>query len=156
MDVLLHDVAEIDETESAMTEYVPQRLAALDADDLQVISALVQDAVVKVADLEFDAGRKLFSLEMNRLAEDRVTRRRSVLAFSRVASARSIGIDRASPQTVLVLLALRFAAGEAPSGTLELVFAGDATIALEVECIEARLADGTAAWAAGAKPRHGV
>jgi hypothetical protein len=56
---------------------------------------------------------------------------------------------------VLSLLAIRFVPGaEAPAGTLELIFSGDAAIRLDVDYIEARLADLGAAWEAAARPRH--
>ena len=37
---------------------------------------------------------------------------------------------------------------------IELVFAGDGAIRLDVECIEAQLADMPAAWEAQSVPKH--
>ena len=68
-------------------------------------------------------------------------------------ASRSPGIDRASRDDVLALLAIRFCRADAPAGIVELVFAGGGTIRLDVECIEARLADLGAAWAATSRPR---
>ncbi len=138
------------------------KLVALDEEDLRVVSAHVQDAVAKVGDIEFDAPRAKFILVMNRFVWEKKSswlrrddeRRRSVLHFERVLGVKLTGIDRARPDEVLSLLAITFDPGDAPAGHIDLIFAGDAAIRLEVECIEARLADGKAAWAAVARPRH--
>ena len=55
---------------------------------------------------------------------------------------------------MLSLLAISFAATDAPAGTVELVFSGGGAIRLEVECIEARLADLGGAWEASSRPVH--
>lgn len=140
------------------------KLIALDEEDLAVLSAHVQDAVAKVSDIDYAPAKKIFSLAMNRFAWEAGTgglfrrqphqRRRAVLSFSRVLSVRTAGIDRAKPDEVLSLLAVRFHAGEAPAGTVELVFSGEATVRLGVECIEARLADLGPAWEAASRPAH--
>lgn len=138
------------------------KLAALDEEDLAVISAHVQDAVMKVGQLSYSGSAKQFVLTMNRFVWEAAAarprsggeRRQSVLAFSRVLSARAHGIDFKARDDVLSLLAIRFAGAEAPAGTVELVFAGDALIRLEVECVEARLADTGGAWRASSRPDH--
>src|SRR5262245_15764310 len=100
----------------------PLKLVALDPQDLNVISAYVQDAVMKTGDLEFLPGSKRFVVPMNRFAWEAVTgrlkkrgeRRQSVLHFDRVLSAKANGIDRNKPADVLSLLAVRFTEGDAP------------------------------------------
>jgi len=142
------------------------KLAALDADDLAVVSAHVQDAVVKVGDLAWSPADRRFSLAMNRFAWEAASgrgtgeRRRAVLQFDRVLAVRTARIRREAPDAVLSLLALTFEpaadAALAPSGAILLAFAGGGTVRLEVECIEARLADLGAAWAARGRPAHDV
>jgi Protein of unknown function (DUF2948) len=140
----------------------PLKLVALDLQDLNVISAHVQDAVMKVGDIEFLARDKRFVVPMYRFAWETVSgrlrkrgeRRRSVLHFDRVLSAKATGIDRNKPANVLSLLAVRFVEAHAPAGTVELDFSGGATIRLDVECIEARLADLGGAWEASSLPSH--
>lgn len=139
------------------------KLVALDADDLEIISAHVQDAVMQVGAIDWRAGEKRLLIEMNRFAWEMAggllrrhnERRRSVLHFDRVVSVRSTGIERAKTQEVLSLLTIGFAEDEAPAGSIELLFAGGGAIVLEVECVEARLTDLGAAWAAGSRPAHG-
>jgi hypothetical protein len=140
------------------------KLAALDEDDLKIISAHVQDALMKIGDIDYSPARKWLLVPMNRFVRDgkrslfrrKYERRRSVLHFEHVLSVRSTGIDREDIKDVLSLLAIRFLPGEAPAGTIELVFAGDATIRLGVEFIEARLADLGPAWETSVRPFHGT
>lgn len=140
------------------------KLAALDERDLEIISAHVQDAVMKVGDLVFHPGERRFAVGMNRfvwekrrrLLSRRHERRRSVLVFDRVLSVSSAGIDRTRADEVLALLAVRFIPGDSPAGEIELIFSGDAAIRLEAECIEARLTDLGPAWDTTARPVHRV
>ena len=135
------------------------RLAALDAEDLAVMSALVQDAVFKVGDITF--AHSVFAIEMNRFAGEKAQgrlavpeRRRTVIHFARVTSVRTVGIDRSKPDAVLNMLALQFSGGDAPGGTIEITCSGAAAIRLDVECIEAQLSDAGSAWEALGRPRH--
>lgn len=138
------------------------KLAALDEEDLNIVSAHVQDAVMKVGDLHYSPRNQQFTLTMNRFAWEKAggvirqhnERRKSVLHFDRVLSARTSGMDKDKVEDVLSLLAIRFTPGATPAGSIDLSFAGDATLRLEVECIEARLADVGGAWQASSRPRH--
>jgi len=137
------------------------KLAALDAEDLVVVSAHVQDAILRVGDLLWSPSKKRFALAMNRFAWEAKSgrrksyeRRRSAMHFDRVVGVKSIGVDRGKPENILSLLAIEYAPAEAPAGEIKLVFAGGAEISLAVECIEAQLADLGAAWETRAKPAH--
>ncbi len=136
------------------------KLIALDSEDLDVISATTQDAIVRVGDMGFAKGDKRFALLMNRYAwEDGSAgktgvRKRTALHFDHVLAAKVAGIDTNALEGSLELLTIRFAETEAPSGTVELAFAGGGTVRLEVEALEARLQDLGSAWAAKVKPEH--
>ena len=138
------------------------KLVALDEEDLKIVSAHTQDAVMKVADLEYFARDKRFVAAMNRFAWEessgffkrRNERRRSVLHFESVQGVKTAGIVRDNPDEVLSLLAVRFQSGEAPAGVFELIFSGGGVVRLEVEYIEARMADLGAAWQASSRPVH--
>lgn len=140
------------------------KLVALDDQDLSIISAHVQDAVAKVGDLEYLPATKRFVLPMNRFAWEAKSglfrrhneRRQSVLHFDRVLGAKTSGIPRDKPAQVLSLLAISFLALDAPAGIVELIFSGGGAIMLDVECIEARLADLGGAWEAASRPLHKV
>ena len=140
------------------------RLIALDSEDLAVLSAHVQDAVLKVGDLSWLPQEKRFVVAMNRFVWEKAQkgswlkrdyqRRRSCLHFDRVEAVRSTGIIRAATETVLELLAVRFEPRDGPSGDVLIDFAGGASIRLAVECLEVQLADLGPAWSTARAPRH--
>ncbi len=136
------------------------KLLALDTEDLDVISAATQDAVMRVPDLGYAIADHRFALLMNRYAWEageargKGQRHRAALSFNRVNGVQTVGIDMGATEGVLELLDIRFTPADDPAGTIELRFAGGGTIRLEVECIEARLEDLGAAWAAAAQPEH--
>jgi len=125
-----------------------RKLAALDEDDLAVISAHVQDAAVVAGDILWRAGEKRLVIGMRRpdceqiLAGECTPRRLvSALRFDRVLSCRSRGIDMAATDLALTLLGLEFDPGRAPGGQVLLLFADGGMLRLEVECLECELAD---------------
>ena len=141
------------------------RLIALDTEDLAILSAHVQDAVLKVGEMSWIPDEKRFVLAMNRFAWENAgkrgrrreyQRRRSALHFERVEAVKSTGLDRDARETVLELLAIRFEPRENPSGDVLLDFAGGATLRLSVECLEAQLADLGPAWSTPLLPRHSL
>lgn len=138
------------------------KLMALDLEDLEVISATTQDAVVRVGDMGFAQADSRFAILMNRYAWEegdargKGQRRRAAMHFDRVQSVATAGFDTNAQDGVLNLLAIAFEPGEDPAGIIELRFAGGATVRLTVECIEAKLQDLGAAWAARARPGHAI
>lgn len=125
-----------------------RKLIALDADDLAVISAHVQDAAVRVGDIIWRPGEKRLVIGMNRLdwdhaLGDAIEPRRlvSALRFDRVLACKSRNIDLDVPDTGLELLGIEFHPGEAPSGSAMLMFADGGALRLDVECLECELAD---------------
>ena len=78
------------------------------------------------------------------------------MTFDRVGAVRTSAIDRARPEAVLELLAVNFAVTDAPAGKVTLVFAGGGAVEIDVEVIEARLADLGPAWATRARPNHAL
>lgn len=143
------------------------KLIALDQEDLAVISAHLQDAVVKVEDLAYLRREKRFAAIVNRFdwaatMNDAVNkrptakfqRRRAGLRFERVMSARVQGLDLKAKARVLSLLAIQFEQGISPGGTVTILFSDHAAIQLDVECIEAEIKDLGAVWRAKGRPEH--
>ena len=139
------------------------KLVALDVQDLEIVSAHVQDAVMKVGDLSYRPSEKRFVVAMNRFVWENKSgffkqnneRRRSVLHFESVRQVKTAGFSREAADEVLSLLAVRFEPGaELPAGVIELVCSGGAAIRLDVDYIEARLADLGAAWETASRPQH--
>ena len=125
------------------------KLIALDADDLSVISAHVQDARLRAADIIWRQGEKRLVVGMSRLdweqtmaGESTPRRLISALRFDRVLSCKSRHIDlEASPEDPLELLAIDFHPAEAPGGSVVLLFSSGGALRLDVECLECELAD---------------
>jgi hypothetical protein len=137
----------------------PLKLIALDADDLSVISAHLQDAVLRPGDIAWLPAEKRFALALRRFdwegaAHGQKRRRLSALHFERVVAARSTKIAPGAAETVLNLLAVTFVEGDSPAGLVTLHFSEGAAIRLEVECIEAQMKDLGPIWEAVATPGH--
>jgi hypothetical protein len=137
----------------------PLKLIALDADDLSVMSAHMQDAAAKVADMAFLPAEKRFAMLVDRFDWLTATagepqRRRAGDHFERVLKARVRGFELADKAKTLNLLAVEFNEASPPAGDVTLYFSGDAAIQLEVECLEAAISDLGPAWPASESPRH--
>jgi hypothetical protein len=145
----------------------PLRLKAESADDLAVISSLMQDAVGKPGDIAWMPKKRRLVALVNRFRwEDSTDAAKANRPFERVRSALSVesvlkvrarGIDVADKNQVYELLALLFEPSEGCAGTLTLTLAGDAAISVEVECLEINLTDLTKPWEAKSSktPDHG-
>jgi len=140
----------------------PVALRALDAEDLKVISALVQDAIFPVSEMTWDRRRRRFALLVNRFRWEEAggahppERVQSVLAIEDALAVASQGIDRADPDLVLSILALDWTPGADCTGRITLVLAGDGAVALDVEALEVTLRDVTRPYVApsGKTPQH--
>ena len=129
------------------------RLSAQDAEDLEVISAQMQDAVLKVGDLAYLPGARRFALVANRFRWDAEMKRRGLfskprhervragLHFENVMTVQARNIAQGKSDGVLNLLAIRFEETDAPAGVVTLVFSGGGEIRLDVEALEAHLSD---------------
>jgi len=142
-----------------MTTHGPV-LTAQDSEDLEIISARLQDAVARMGDLVWLPKKRRFAALFNRFkwesGQRGELRVRSGLHFDGVLSVKSKKLKRGAPDAVVSLLAIHFtpASAEDPSGTVELTFAGGASLLLEVECLDAGMADVSGEWAARGRPTH--
>ncbi|WP_299985408.1 DUF2948 family protein [uncultured Ruegeria sp.] len=144
----------------------PLNLGAEDADDLQVIATLTQDAIFPVTEMTWQPGQRRFALLLNRFRwedKDAAARRgrafervQAVLMFGSVLSVASQGIDRSDKDMILSLLAVEFEPAEDGAGQILLTLAGDGAIRLTVEAIDATLKDVTRPYKApsGHAPHH--
>ena len=138
------------------------RLRAEDEEDLSIVSAYLQDAVVRVGDVAYLPKARRFALLANRYCWECDDARKAGLRklvgihFDGVIAARSTRIRQNNPDAVLQLLALQFTPGEGASGAVELCFAGGGFIRLEVECIDASLRDLAGPWQAQGRPCHAL
>lgn len=143
------------------------KLRAISAEDLAVISAMVQDAVVRVADMAYDDRHHRFALLMNRFCWEKLAagapageypaeRVRAGLHFDGVLKAECRAIPRHDSDAVLELLAIEWHPMDDGNGHILLDFAGEATVRLVVECLEAHLADMSDSWKARRIPLHQI
>ncbi len=138
------------------------RLVALDREDLEIVSAHLQDAVVTTADIRWRPIERRVVVGLNRfdweaahgVAGTGYSRRRSALRFDRVSACQCRALDAVSRNQVLNLLAVSFIETDGPAGVIDLTFSGGAVLRLNVECLEAELADLGPAWPTDACPAH--
>jgi Protein of unknown function (DUF2948) len=150
-----------------MDSCVELKLVALDTDDMEVVSAHVQDALVKVADMFWKPREHRFVIAMNRFdwisaveakpdSKADYRRCRTALRFERVLACKTRNLDQGSKEAQLYLLAVEFAETDSPAGTVTLTFSGGGVIRLDVECLEAELADLGEVTTAALCPDHSV
>jgi hypothetical protein len=136
----------------------PLRLLALDPDDLEIMSAALQDAVTKIGDISWERGAGRLTIAFNRLtweaAEAPDARVRAAIQLGCVRRVLSRNLRPAAPDAVLQLLAVTFEPGEAPAGRVTFAFADGGDLAAEVECVDAALADVSEPWTPARKPEH--
>lgn len=147
----------------------PLKLAAADSEDLEILSARLQDATAKLKDIAWLPKQRRFAALFNRYRwEDaksgKGSRVRAGLHFGGVRRVESQNIKRGAPDAVVSLLAIKFtpnprdAAGleesADPGGIIELLLAGGGGFRLTVECIDAELSDLTGPWDASSRPSH--
>jgi hypothetical protein len=134
------------------------KLAAADAEDLEVMSARLQDAAGKLKNFTWLPRKRRFAAVLNRLQweEGGKTRIRAGLHFDGVLKVQSHRVKLGAGEAVVSLLAVTFKpnTGEDPGGVIEIVLAGGGAIRLTVECIDAELTDMTGPWAARGTPDH--
>jgi hypothetical protein len=137
------------------------KFVVLDEEDLEIASTHLQDAVVKVCDVLWRPQEKRVVVAVNRFDWEAVQtgnpeyrRRRAAVRFERVLSCKCRDVSPAGKDAVLNLLAVEFSETDAPAGVVTLTFSGGATLRLDVECLEAELADLGPSWTTAARPAH--
>jgi hypothetical protein len=133
---------------------------AADEEDLKIISACLQDAVMKVGDFAWIPGGRRFAFVANRFLWEQAGaaapyyRTRAGAHFDDVRAVKQVNIRNDAKDAVVELLALRFAAGADGGGAVEFAFSGGGAIRLEVDAINAELRDISDPWPTRTKPAH--
>ncbi|MGK7654308.1 DUF2948 family protein [Roseovarius sp. B08] len=143
----------------------PLNLGAFDAEDLDVVSSLVQDAVFTLQDMAWRPRERRLALLINRFrwedgarARHGAERVRSLLVIDNVEGVSSQGLDRSDPDVVLSVLSVGFEpdAAEDVAGYVTLTLAGDGALRARIEALEVTLRDVTRPYRApsGKAPDH--
>ncbi len=122
------------------------KLLALDANDLEVVSAHLHDGVIRTGEIAYLPKERKFAFTIRRIDWDGESaapsrQRLTGVHFERVVTVRSRGIDRSALDEPLTLMAMLFRPGDAPSGTVSLLFSDDRAIEIDLECIEMQMKD---------------
>ena len=135
------------------------KLAAFDVDDLAIVSAHLQDALVKIADIAYLPAEKRFACVVARFdwpaALAGICERRSTgLHFEQVVGVQQTGVPQHSvgKPVELNLLSITFEATDAPTGVVLMIFSGGAAIRLTVDCLELGMSDLGPRWLVNCKP----
>jgi hypothetical protein len=139
------------------------KLVALDRDDIEVVSAHLQDAVLKAADIHWRPAERRVVIALNRFDWEAANggapefrRCRTALRFERVLACQCRNIDAAARDQALNLLTVAFDESDPPGGAVILTFSGGAALRLTVECLEVELADLGPSWATDCCPEHTI
>jgi len=140
------------------------KLVALDRDDMEVVSAHLQDAIVKAADIHWRPAENRVVVGLNRFdweaahcsSTPQFRRRRAALRFDRVSACRCRDLSAVQKDQVLNLLAVEFEPKDEPAGVVTFTFSGGGALRLEVECLEVELADLGPCWGTDCCPEHVV
>ena len=134
----------------------PLRLLAMDEEDLGVLSAALQDAVLKVGDIHYERQARRLTIALNRFVWEgaRRARARAALQIGSVEAVQARRIRLGARDAVLELLAVSFEPGEAPGGVLAFAFAGGGDLKVTVECVDAVLTDLAGPWSTPRAPKH--
>jgi hypothetical protein len=137
------------------------KLMAEDAEDLDVIGAAVQDALLRMGDMSFDQKGRRFTAMLNRFRWETAgdggpyERVRAALSFEGVLGVKSRRVRPDAREALASILSIGFIPDEEPpGGVVRLMLAGGGEIALEVECLDAVLVDMGDAWRTPRRPDH--
>lgn len=139
-----------------MAKAPPLRLLAQDAEDLEVISAAMQDAVTKVGEISYEprAGRLTIGFNRYRWESHKSERVRSGLQLGGVLNVQARKIRRGARDAVIEVLAVTFQPDEPPGGVITISCAGGGDLRAVVECVDVVLADISEPWPTPRTPKH--
>ncbi len=139
------------------------RLKAVDQDDLQVIAACLQDALIPLNEMAFMADDNRFMAAFSRFqwergadeeAPDDLMISQSALRVDHVREVKYRGIDRTLDGVKFELLTITLEPAENNSFDIALLFAGNVAIKLRVGDIQVMLEDFGDPWLARITPQH--
>ena len=140
------------------------KLIARTEEDLRVVSAHLQDAIVCISDIANLKKNRIFLIQLNRFmwedVEKGVFRRNkrviSVLKFENVINVYSKNLNQKNEDRFLDFLAIESKFLSDKNYEIKLNFAGNILIKLNTEVIECFLEDISDPWETKNKPKHDI
>lgn len=118
------------------------KMAAFDAEDLLVLSALLEGGLMAVSDMTFQPQDQRFVIVLRRRADPSQTDLiQAGLHFERVKRVSTTRFPDRKSGTTLKLIGIGFSEIDAPSGDVILMFEDEIAIRLSVECLEVGMSD---------------
>ena len=138
------------------------KLIARTVDDLRVVSAHLQDAIVNINDIANLKKNKILLLQLNRFMWEDVEkgllrknkRIRTILKVENVIKVKSRNINLARKDKFLDFLTIETNQMTDNNYEMKILFAGDSILKVIVEVIEVTLDDQGEAWDTKNKPKH--
>ena len=138
------------------------KLIANSDEDLRVISAHLQDAIVHTSDIANLKKNRIFLMQLNRFMWEDVEkgvfrknkRIRTILKFENVISVVSKGINQKKRPRFLDFLTMESSLLANKTYEIKLIYSGDGIIKVNTEVIDVVLDDQGAPWDSKTKPKH--
>ena len=138
------------------------KLIARTTEDLRVISAHLQDSIVKTSDIANLKKNRIFLMQLNRFMWEDVEkgvfrknkRIRTVLKFENILKVASKNVDQKKNDRFLDFLAIETTKMPDKNYEMKLIFSGDIVFKLIAEAIEVTLDDQGVPWESKNKPEH--
>jgi hypothetical protein len=138
------------------------KLLATSDEDLRVIAAHLQDAIVSVKDTANLKKNRIFIIQLNRFMWEDVEkgvfrknkRTRTVLKFDNVISVFSKNINAKKDKIFLDFLTIESSLLPDKSYEIKLIFSGDSVIKIKTEVIDVTLDDQGSPWETNTQPKH--
>ena len=138
------------------------KLIARTNEDLRVISAHLQDSIVKTSDIANLKKNRIFLMQLNRFMWEDVEkgvfrknkRIRTVLKFENILKVASKNVDQKKNDRFLDFLAIETIKMPDKNYEMNLIFSGDVVLKLIAEAIEVTLDDQGSPWESKNKPEH--
>jgi hypothetical protein len=138
------------------------KLLATSDEDLRIVAAHLQDAIVSIQDIANLKKNRIFLIQLNRFMWEDVEkgvfrknkRIRTILKFDNVICALSKNINTKKDKNFLDFLTIESSLLPDKSYEIKLIFSGDAVIKIKVEVIDVTLDDQGSPWESKTKPKH--
>ena len=138
------------------------KLLATSDEDLRVVAAHLQDAIVSIQDIASLKKNRIFLIQLNRFMWEDIEkgvfrknqRIRTVLKFDNVIRVLSKNINANKNENFLDFLTIESSLLPDKSYEIKLIFSGNAVIKIKTEVIDVTLDDQGSPWESKTKPKH--